>query len=100
MGAFGSLGGSGMSHTLLPYGFVKRCVLCGGVLCQVSPSQGYFPPLGCSVGLWMWVCAGVSFRVGAAVRCQFLTACSLFSPPLRPTADFYLVNTVICIYCK
>lgn len=43
-----------MSHTLLPYGFVKRCVLCGGVLCQVSPSQGYFPPRdavwGCGCG--------------------------------------------------
>lgn len=94
MGAFGSLGGSGMSHTLLPYGFVKRCVLCGGGSVPGQPFPGVFPPPGCSVGLWMWVCAGVSFRVGAAVRCQFLTACSLFSPPPPPHR-----RLLPCKYC-
>lgn len=89
-----------MSHSAAVWLCETLCALWGGFCARSALPRGISPPLGCSVGLWMWVCAGVSFRVGAAVRCQFLTACSLFSPPLRPTADFYLVNTVICIYCK
>lgn len=93
MGAFGSLGGSGMSHSAAVWLCETLCALWGGSV-PGQPFPGVFPPPGCSVGLWMWVCAGVSFRVGAAVRCQFLTACSLFSPPPPPHR-----RLLPCKYC-
>ena len=40
-----------MSHTLLPYGFVKRCVLCGGGSVPGQPFPGVFPPPGMQCGV-------------------------------------------------
>lgn len=88
-----------MSHSAAVWLCETLCALWGGSV-PGQPFPGVFPPPGMQCGV---VDVGLCWcLIPCRCRRALPVSNSLFSllPPLRPTADFYLVNTVICIYCK